>query len=455
MADDATDRRVGPWRLLEGLGKGGNATVWRAVKADEDSPELAVKVLNSTKVGGEPYRRFRAEVGVLRRLTDPGVLPLLDSHLPDRLSGDDPAWLAMPIATPLDEALAESPLEQVIEACATIADTLARLRGDHQLGHRDIKPGNLYEHDGHWLVGDFGLVADPSSDAITEGNRPLGPRHFCASEMVLRPAQADPGPADVYSLAKTLWVLAAGQRFPPDGHQAADVHTWSLATLRAHPNAALLDRLIDRATHLRPENRPTMEQLAGELRAWLDLELSEADVELSESVARVREAIAEQMDAEELRDMAKEVWLEASRVVQAQLRPLEDVLRQAHRKLDVVSDDKVLNFQLRTHEHMQSPQVEHRWQRIQVLRAGRDFLGYGLRTGVSVELLDTGELVFRAAAEVSFERMTGMMFNWQSPDIAVEATPIAAEKAARDVVGQLAAQLRPAMDAFAENIPAG
>ena len=167
-------------------------------------------MLNSTKVGGEPYRRFRAEVGVLRRLTDPGVLPLLDSHLPDRLSGDDPAWLAMPIATPLDEALAESPLAQTIEACATIADTLARLRRDHQLGHRDIKPGNLYEHDGHWLVGDFGLVADPSSDAITEGNRPLGPRHFCASEMVLRPAHADPGPADVYSLAKTLWVSRPG-----------------------------------------------------------------------------------------------------------------------------------------------------------------------------------------------------------------------------------------------------
>jgi hypothetical protein len=420
---------------------------------DDDSAEAAVNVLNSTKVGGEPYRRFLAEVGVLRRLTDPGVLPLLDARLPDRLADSDPAWLAMPIATPLDEALADASLEKVVEACATIAETLARLRRNHTVGHRDVKPGNLYERAGQWLVGDFGLVADPSTDAMTEGNKPLGPRHFCASEMVLDPAHADPGPADVYSLAKTLWVLAAGQRFPPDGHQSADVPTWSLATLRPHPKAALLDRLIDRATHLRPENRPTMEQFSAELRAWLCLEITESEIELSESVARVRDAIAAEMDAEELKDMAREVWLEASRAVQARLRPLEEALGQAHRRLGIVSDDKVLNFHLRTHEHMQSPHVEHRWQRIQVLKAGRDFIGYGLRTGTSVELLDTGELVFRAAAEVSFERMTGMMFNWQSADITVDAASIAAEQAAREIVAALAAQLGRALDAFAANIP--
>ena len=446
---------MGPWRLIAILGEGGNALVWRAVKASDGEPEIALKVLKSPKVGGEPYRRFKNEVAALQRVDDPGVLPLLEAHLPDPLSKGDPAWLAMPVATPLDGALAGASLEQVVDACATIAETLGRLRSDHHLGHRDIKPGNLYQLDGRWLVGDFGLISDPSGEAITQGDRPIGPLHFAASEMILKAGEADPGPADVYSLAKTLWVLSAEQRYPPDGHQTATVDQWSIARLRPHPKASQLDRLIDQATHLRPENRPTMEQFGSELRAWLAIDLSQADIELVDPVARVREAIAEQMDAEELKDMAKEVWLRACRVAQTRLRPVEGLLRQAHPRMEIVSDDTALNFHLRTHEHSGSQHVEHRWQRIQVLKAGRELLGYGLRTGTSVELLDNGQLVFRTAAEVSFERMSGVFYQWNSSELNADSTSIAAEKAAGEVVAALEAQLGAALDAFVEHIPGG
>ena len=93
----------------------------------------------------------------------PGVLPLLDAYLPDTPLKGDPPWLAMPIATPIAEAVEGLPLEQVVGAVVQIASTLAQL-AERRVGHRDVKPGNLYGLDGEWLVGDFGLVAAPEAD---------------------------------------------------------------------------------------------------------------------------------------------------------------------------------------------------------------------------------------------------------------------------------------------------
>ncbi len=117
----------------------------------------------------------------------------------------------------MSNALAGQPLEEVVRAMAAVARTLSALKGSHGLAHRDVKPGNLYWLDGRWLVGDFGLVAVPDVEELTKSDRPMGPVHFTAYEMIVNPAHADPFPADVFSLAKTLWVLAVDQRFPPAG----------------------------------------------------------------------------------------------------------------------------------------------------------------------------------------------------------------------------------------------
>lgn len=205
-------RKVGPWTLGSRLGEGGNAVVWEARRHPADQ-HLALKVLKSSKVGKEPYRRFVREIEFLRSKEGlQGILPLLDANLPARPTKADPAWLAMPIAVPIEEALEGQPLEQVVEAVSQIAGTLASLHAEG-IAHRDIKPGNLYEWQGSWVVGDFGLVAIPDVEELTRNGRPVGPAHFMPYQMIANPADADPMPADVYSLSKTLWVLATGQHF--------------------------------------------------------------------------------------------------------------------------------------------------------------------------------------------------------------------------------------------------
>lgn len=176
--------------------------------------------------------------------------------------------LAMPVATPITEALEYSQLVEVVAALAGIASTLARLRAEHNVAHRDLKPGNLYFLDGQWLVGDFGLIALPSVEELTRNSRRLGPAHYIAYELILDPADADPFPADVYSLGKTLWVLATGLGFPPEGHQPADTRSYSINDLAPHANAAALDRVVDRATRLHAEERPTMQEVANDLASW-------------------------------------------------------------------------------------------------------------------------------------------------------------------------------------------
>jgi serine/threonine protein kinase len=181
---------------------------------------VALKVINANKVEREPYKRFKREIEFLRdHATVEGLLPLTDAYLPDMPSKGDQPWLAMPVATPIRKALEGKPLGDVVTAVSVVAATLWRLQRDYDIAHRDIKPGNLYELDGSWLIGDFGLVALPEAEALTGSGRPLGPAHYTAYEMILNPTTADPHPADVYSLAKTLWVLATDQRFPPEGHQ--------------------------------------------------------------------------------------------------------------------------------------------------------------------------------------------------------------------------------------------
>ena len=182
---DTPDVIYGQWtRLGDVLGRGGNATVWRALGPNGEP--AALKVINETRPAQESYARFVREVRFLRDLgAQAGVLPMLDSNLPEYPSKSDRAWLVMPVATPIDKALEGRPLQDVVGAVAAIAETLARLEHDHGVGHRDIKPGNLYEYEGDWLIGDFGLISLPGAESLTGDGRQVGPAHFTAYELSL------------------------------------------------------------------------------------------------------------------------------------------------------------------------------------------------------------------------------------------------------------------------------
>jgi serine/threonine protein kinase len=107
-----TPVRIGHWEFVQRLGGGGNADVYLTRDGER---EVALKVLKTKNAESEAYARFRNEIDVLRRFQDdPGILPILDASLPVRPSRRDPAWIAMPRATLIRDALEGAALREKV-----------------------------------------------------------------------------------------------------------------------------------------------------------------------------------------------------------------------------------------------------------------------------------------------------------------------------------------------------
>ncbi len=255
---------IGPWRVLRKIGEGGNGVVYEATDGKRSAAVKVSKTKNSKRVA-----RFSDEIRAMQVCHGlPGVLPLYESFLPAENDNRAP-WLAMALAVPLIDALGPAPkFEQVI---ASIKGVAAALVSVHALGisHRDIKPNNLFQFDGISAVGDFGLADFDGKKFETALMEKVGPIYYIAPEMLNSAAAADGKAADVYSLAKTMWVLGTGQRYPQPGHQLATTFAMTISAYTDHPRAALLDKLIDCSTRFDPAERPTMQQFLHEIEAWI------------------------------------------------------------------------------------------------------------------------------------------------------------------------------------------
>ena len=262
-------RVYGDWAIVgeKRLGGGGNGEVWRVEASDGRTG--AIKILYAPRRKGDgKYRldRFKDEIGFLIAHPEfPGILPLLDSRISDDLT--EASWYVMPEARTIRDALGSDPEpELVVAAVAEIATTLAAL-ADEGVAHRDIKPDNLFELDGQWLIGDFGLVTYPEKHPRTEHGRKLGPIDYMAPEMRRDADQAEPGPADVWALAKTLWVLLTSEQLPLPGTHRATETAHSLQERITFGFSGELDRMLEKATLIAPEERISMADMARELRA--------------------------------------------------------------------------------------------------------------------------------------------------------------------------------------------
>jgi serine/threonine protein kinase len=324
--------QFGRWIVDEVIGRAGaNSIVYRATK---DGVSGAVKVLRSPS--RSRYARFQREIEAMKLYQDiPGILPLLDSYCPPVPTSKELPWLVMALAQPIKEAFGpEPPLREVILACADIADTLSEV---HERGgsHRDVKPDNLFKYRERFAVGDFGLVEFPGQTSLTVSGEKLGPVYYIAPEMLNNAEAADGRPADVFSLAKTLWVLATSQRFPLPGQLSSTTEATTLSAYVPDIHARLLDRLLEEATALEALRRPSMRTMATELRAWLapPLAIKEHPMDLS-VFSREIEAINQPHYVKEQQTLAEHTRMNRDGIrIRERFRPiLEEVgeaLRQA------------------------------------------------------------------------------------------------------------------------------
>ncbi|MHC4341066.1 MAG: protein kinase domain-containing protein [Planctomycetota bacterium] len=217
--------RVGPYRLLRRLGRGGMGTVFLA--RSDDAESVAVKVLHRAVIGTPGgMERVLAEARAGTEVRHPNLVRLLDCGIDDR--GVDPlvylvfeAVAGPTLRAVLDDvgALPDSRARQV---AAEVADALAAIHAKG-LVHGDVKPENVILEEGRTVrLLDFGAVrpCPPSGDATDDT--------FVGSLLYAAPEQLAPGPdpiddrADLYGLGLVLYELVTGRhpfgraRFPDD-----------------------------------------------------------------------------------------------------------------------------------------------------------------------------------------------------------------------------------------------
>lgn len=257
---------IGRWRLTHRLGRGSDGEVWAVVDGFDN--RAAMKLLHEETA--DRLGHFRDEIRFLVRRPDTnGVLPVIDSGS----SGSPPRellWYVTPVGIPVRAALGEDPEPRtVLRWVADVADTLASL-ARQDVHHRHINPDNILLLNGRAVIGDFGLATYPERDPRTRNGRRLGPIDYLAPEMREGADLAAPAPADVYALAKTLWVLLTGQNVPCPGPHVASDPAVSLVERLDFERVEELDALLEGATRTDPASRVSLEQFSRQLRACLE-----------------------------------------------------------------------------------------------------------------------------------------------------------------------------------------
>ena len=215
-----TGQVMGQFKIGLVLGRGAMGDVYEAVGADGRS--IAIKLLNTRSTASTALiDRFHREMDVAARLQSPHIVRVIELSPPDapvpfiameRLYGTD-------LATRL-RTVPRMPTDELAVLLDQVARGLevARIAG---VIHRDLKPHNLFHHEGAvWKILDFGVSKLAGSEGTLTGEGVVGTPQYMA------PEQASGGQvthlADVYALGAIAYRCLTG-RSPFKGKDLAEL----------------------------------------------------------------------------------------------------------------------------------------------------------------------------------------------------------------------------------------
>lgn len=274
--------RLGPWRLVEELGRGGMGSVLRGERADGRYEQtVAIKLLQPSAYGQIDREAMDNEIRLLARLEHPGIVRLIEGGItPDGLP-----YLVMEHVSgePIDQwcsrhdATLQTRIALVRQAAAALAHAHRRL-----VIHADIKPSNvLVSDDGRVRLVDFGIAGRLQERA--EAHLPSMLRcspAWCAPEQ-LHGSPPDVA-QDVFGLGALLLRLLTGNRIrtgdritrlmtgsPIEDRPVAPPSSQALAGLPVGEIRGSLDAVCSTALAVDPGARfSSVEALDAELERW-------------------------------------------------------------------------------------------------------------------------------------------------------------------------------------------
>jgi serine/threonine protein kinase len=267
-----TGRMFGHYHVLDRVGRGGMAMVYRALDR-KTGQDVAIKFIAPPLAQDEEFiRRFRREVKVVAQLDHPNIVPVHDYG-----EQDGYAYLVMPFLNvgSLSDRLKESPLslEEGGKLLKQVSSALA-FAHRHGIVHRDVKPSNILLDDHERaLLADFGLARSFSGSSSLTGSAVIGTPAYMAPEQV-QGKRAD-ARSDQYALGVVLFQLATGtlpyEADTPIAVLIKHVNESFPAARSRNPNVPeTVERVILKATAKDPKERfETVSEMNRSLEAAL------------------------------------------------------------------------------------------------------------------------------------------------------------------------------------------
>ncbi len=289
---DMVGYNLGQYRIVEQIGLGGMATVYKAYQPALER-YVAIKILPAYYAHQPDFaERFTREARAVAKLTHPHVLPIYDFGQENGLSYIvmqyvDAGTLKEMLGQPVSLATAADVIEQ-------IADALDYAH-DQGIIHRDVKPSNVLMDRGRWvLLSDFGLAK------IVEGSVQLtGSGVGVGTPSYMAPEQGQglkvDRRADIYSLGVILYEMVTGRvPFEAETPMAIVVkHITEPLPLPGKINPDLpesVERVIMKAL---AKNREDRYETAGKMAFALRKAIAELDTLVAEAAPSPQVGIAE------------------------------------------------------------------------------------------------------------------------------------------------------------------
>ncbi len=204
------EKRIEKYEILDEIGHGGMATVYRARDTKLDRL-VALKVMHPhLRAAREARARFEREAKTVARLRHPGILEIYD------FSGEESseAYIATELLTgPTLRVFAEKTPDIPAEIVACLGIEIARALGAaHDAGviHRDVKPENVLFHEARCIkLTDFGIAQMADAQSMTATGQVLGsPGHMAPEQIEGKDSDAR---TDLFALGTVLYFLAVGR----------------------------------------------------------------------------------------------------------------------------------------------------------------------------------------------------------------------------------------------------
>lgn len=262
------------YRILELIGTGGMANIYKAIQLSLDRP-VALKIMHQHLSMDEGFvARFEKEAKQAAQLHQENIVSIIDYG-----QGNGDYYIAMEYVdgTNLKEIMEKQkrlPLEICLLVCHQVAEGM-KFAHSHNIVHRDIKPANIIlSNDGRVMITDFGIAKGGDDLTITTTGQMIGSPAYMSPEQAA--GKHVDHRSDIFSLGIIIYEVIAGEKpFRGDTYQSMVASIMShqpesLQKLRVDVNPEI-EALVEKAIIKDPLSRfQSAEEFADKIYAQLE-----------------------------------------------------------------------------------------------------------------------------------------------------------------------------------------